>query len=82
MHVVVVHVYDVGEVIVCDVVWSVVVGDDKSVVRVEWDIDDNNASARCRVDGGLILGMIIVMGTEIRARFRSQNICLRDNHIA
>ena len=66
----------------CDVVLCVVVCDDECVVRVECDIEDNNTSARCRVEGGLILGMIIVMGTEIRARFISQYACLRDNHMA
>ena len=59
-----------------------VVCDDDVVVRVEFVIEESNASARCRVDGGLIFGILIVMGTEIRARFWSQYFCLRDSHMA
>ena len=59
-----------------------VVCDDDVVVRVELDNDDRNASARCRVDGGLIFGMLIVMGTDIRARILSQHFCFRDSHMA
>ena len=55
--------------------------DDVSVVLVECDMDDSNARARCRVDGGLILGMIMLMGTEIRVRLISQYTILRDNHM-
>ena len=51
------------------------------LVRVDWVSDDNNARARCRVDIGLIFGTLIVMGTEIRARFWSQYFCLRDSQM-
>ena len=69
-------------VVECIVAVCLIVCDGDGVVRVEFVIDDSNASARCRVDGGLIFGMLIVMGTEIRARMLSQYFCLRDNHMA
>ena len=69
-------------VVECIVVVCLIVCDGDGVVRVEFVIDDSNASARYRVDGGLIFGMLIVMGTEIRARLLSQYFGLRDNHMA
>ena len=61
-------------VVVCDeenvvrVKCDVVVSEDEKVVCVECETEDNNARARCLVEGGLILGMIMSMGTEIRVR--------------
>ena len=69
---------DVGvDVVVCDVVWWVVVD-----VVVDDEMDDNSAIAHCLDDGGLCFDMVSVMGTEIKARFQSQNLFLRDSHMA
>ena len=37
-------------------------------------MEDNSAIAHCLDDGGLCFDMVRVIGTEIRARFRSQYI--------
>ena len=42
------------------------------VVVVDEEIEDKSARANCLVDGGLCFDTVRVMGTEIRARFRSQ----------
>ena len=54
-------------VVECEVCVIVLEGD--VVVRVDCESDDNNARARCRVVGGLIFGMTMLMGTEISSRF-------------
>ena len=71
----------VVEVAVCVGVCVVVIRGDEGI-RDERDSDDNKARARCRFEGGLIFGILIVIGTEMRARVLSQCFCLRDNHMA
>ena len=59
-------VVDVCMVVMCVVMCVVVCGEER-VVRVECETEDSNARARCLVEGGLILGMLMLMGTDIRA---------------
>ena len=55
-------------VVMCVVICAVVCGGER-VVCVECETENSNARVRCLVEGGLILGMLMLMGTEIRARF-------------